>query len=100
MAWDDVNEVMYIHEFGTGRVFRYCVNNTPSWCTGKQGAWSALPTYPIMRQSARWLIIPRSTTGTFCSMAAMLVAVQVAVDCSALARLLALGPQPMRAPFI
>jgi hypothetical protein len=46
VAWDDVNEVMYIHEFASGRFFRYCVNNTPSWCSGKQDTWSLVGSSP------------------------------------------------------
>src|SRR5215470_18044534 len=48
VAWDDVNEVFYWqmpHTESTGQliVLRYCVNNSPSWCAGKQGVWSQLP---------------------------------------------------------
>ncbi len=45
LAWDDEHEVLYWRPgiYGTGTIYRYCVNNTPSWCTGKQGIWSTLP---------------------------------------------------------
>jgi hypothetical protein len=46
VAWDDDNEVLYIREYYHARVFRYCVNNTPSWCFGRQGIWSQLPDAP------------------------------------------------------
>jgi hypothetical protein len=46
VAWDDANEVLYIHEFGSGEFYRYCVNNTPSWCSGKQGTWSLIASSP------------------------------------------------------
>ncbi len=45
LAWDDENEVLYWRPgmYGTRTIYRFCVNNTPSWCTGKQGVWSTLP---------------------------------------------------------
>jgi len=43
VTWDDVNKVLYIKQWATGLFYRYCVNNTPSWCTGNQATWSALP---------------------------------------------------------
>jgi hypothetical protein len=51
VAWDDVNEVLYTRDYATfpPHFYRYCVNNTPSWCTGKQGVWSALPAGPTQR---------------------------------------------------
>jgi len=45
VAWDDANEVLYYRpgNYGTPNIYRYCVNNTPSWCSGKAGTWSTLP---------------------------------------------------------
>ncbi len=44
LAWDDANEVLYFSRpyYYTGEVYRYCVNNTPSWCSGKAGTWSLI----------------------------------------------------------
>ncbi len=46
VAWDDANEVMYFRYYSSKRVVRYCVNNTPSWCVGRQGTWTDLPAAP------------------------------------------------------
>jgi hypothetical protein len=45
VAWDDANEVLYWRPgtYGQGIVNRYCVNNTPAWCAGRQGTWTTLP---------------------------------------------------------
>ena len=45
-TYDDVNEVIYIQEFGSRRLFRYCVNNSPAHCVGRQGTWTQLPLAP------------------------------------------------------
>jgi hypothetical protein len=48
LTWDDVNEVLYIANYGPyPNIHRYCVNNTPSWCSGKQGVWSPLASQPV-----------------------------------------------------
>lgn len=46
VTWDQANEVLYLKYGENPQAFRYCVNNTPSWCAGKQGIWSALPNAP------------------------------------------------------
>jgi hypothetical protein len=45
VAWDAANEVLYYRPglYGGTKVYRYCVNNAPAWCVGKQGTWSLLP---------------------------------------------------------
>jgi hypothetical protein len=48
-TWDDVNEVIYIAAYMSTQMYRYCVNNTPSWCSGKQGVWTPLPPAPSDR---------------------------------------------------
>jgi hypothetical protein len=45
VTMDETNEVLYWRPggYGNSRIFRYCVNNTPAWCNGRQGIWSELP---------------------------------------------------------
>jgi hypothetical protein len=45
-AWDDVNEVLYYRYSSSADIYRYCVNNTPSWCAGRQGTWTSIASSP------------------------------------------------------
>jgi len=46
VAFDDVNEVLYVRYSNSRQVHRYCYNNTPAWCAGRQNTWSPLPLAP------------------------------------------------------
>ncbi len=49
VAWDDTNEVLYYRYSGTPNIYRYCFNNSPSWCSGRAGTWSQIPSpAPVM----------------------------------------------------
>jgi hypothetical protein len=46
-AWDDTNEIFYYRYSNTPNIYRYCVNNTPSWCAGRQGTWTLIASSPL-----------------------------------------------------
>ena len=71
VAWDDDNEVMYIHEYYSRRVTATASTIRRLGVRGNKAHGRLYPRYPIMRQSARWLIIPLSTAELSYSMVVM-----------------------------